>query len=68
MMFFVFFTTPQQVTDHQHEELKLVREHIRTCFESVACFLMPHPGLKVATSLDSDGRLDGGCGYLSMGL
>ncbi len=58
-MVMIVLTMTSQVSDQQHEELKLVREHIRTCFESVSCFLMPHPGLKVATSLDSDGCLEG---------
>ena len=37
----------------------MVREHIRSCFEAVFCFLMPHPGLKVATNKKFDGRLSG---------
>lgn len=30
-----------------HEDLKTVRDHIRTCFEEIGCFLLPHPGLEV---------------------
>lgn len=36
----------------------MVREHIRECFSSVSCFLMPSPGSKVQSG-DSDGRLSG---------
>lgn len=46
-----------QVSDKQHEELQEVRQHIHACFDAVSCFLMPHPGLKVATSRRFDGRL-----------
>ncbi|KAL7978214.1 hypothetical protein Chor_014753 [Crotalus horridus] len=34
-----------------------VRKHIHSCFTNVNCFLLPHPGLKVATSPNFDGRL-----------
>ncbi|KAJ8255052.1 hypothetical protein GJAV_G00200410 [Gymnothorax javanicus] len=46
-----------QVNDAQHEELQTVREHIYSCFNSISCFLLPHPGLKVATSPAFDGQL-----------
>ncbi|XP_065883232.1 atlastin-2-like [Dysidea avara] len=46
-----------KLTDSQHEQLQLVRRHIHSCFDKVACFLMPHPGLKVATDKCFDGRL-----------
>lgn len=46
-----------RISEGQHEEIQVVREHIRSCFESVDCFLMPHPGLKVATNRQFDGRL-----------
>lgn len=48
-----------QITDTQHEQLQLVRKHIHSCFDRVSCFLMPHPGLKVATDKHFDGRLSG---------
>ncbi|KAI1287881.1 Atlastin-1 [Halotydeus destructor] len=38
-------------------ELQRVRKHIRSCFEEVDCFLMPHPGSKVATQRDFNGKL-----------
>lgn len=41
----------------QHSELLQVRKHIRSCFDKMACFLMPHPGLKVATSPTFEGQL-----------
>ncbi|KAF2897750.1 hypothetical protein ILUMI_08413 [Ignelater luminosus] len=46
-----------QVNDHQHPELQSLRKHIKSCFTEIACFLMPHPGLKVATNPAFDGRL-----------
>ncbi|XP_044881297.1 atlastin-3 isoform X1 [Mauremys mutica] len=46
-----------EVKTHQHEEIQNVRRHIHSCFTNVNCFLLPHPGLKVATSPGFDGRL-----------
>ncbi|XP_071454214.1 atlastin isoform X2 [Hetaerina americana] len=46
-----------KLSDNQHAELKSIRRHIRQCFTSISCFLMPHPGLKVATNPKFDGRL-----------
>ncbi|NP_001427645.1 atlastin-3 isoform 3 [Homo sapiens] len=46
-----------QVKEHQHEEIQNVRNHIHSCFSDVTCFLLPHPGLQVATSPDFDGKL-----------
>ncbi|KAJ8281878.1 hypothetical protein COCON_G00043970 [Conger conger] len=46
-----------QVKEAQHEELQTVREHIDSCFNSITCFLLPHPGLKVATSPAFNGQL-----------
>ncbi|KAJ8393210.1 hypothetical protein AAFF_G00062820 [Aldrovandia affinis] len=46
-----------QVRQTQHEELQSVRKHIHSCFSNVSCFLLPHPGLKVATNPHFDGRL-----------
>ncbi|XP_072840496.1 atlastin-3 isoform X1 [Pogona vitticeps] len=46
-----------EVKSHQHEEIQNVRKHIHSCFTKVNCFLLPHPGLKVATSPNFDGRL-----------
>ncbi|KAF4090319.1 hypothetical protein AMELA_G00050460 [Ameiurus melas] len=46
-----------QVKQNQHEELQNVRKHIHSCFSSIDCFLLPHPGLKVAINPYFDGRL-----------
>ncbi|KAF6026044.1 atl [Bugula neritina] len=46
-----------ELSPTQHEELQLLREHIRSCFETIDCYLMPHPGLGVATNPRFDGRL-----------
>uniref|UniRef100_A0A023EUV9 Putative guanylate-binding protein n=1 Tax=Aedes albopictus TaxID=7160 RepID=A0A023EUV9_AEDAL len=46
-----------EVQDKQHPELQSLRRHITSCFTEIACFLMPHPGLTVATNQKFDGRL-----------
>ncbi|XP_010744881.2 atlastin-3 [Larimichthys crocea] len=46
-----------QVKESQHEELQTVREHIHSCFTQISCFLLPHPGLNVATSPYFQGQL-----------
>lgn len=45
------------ISDQQHPELQSLREDITSCFDELACFLMPHPGLNVATNPNFDGRL-----------
>lgn len=52
-----------QVKQNQHEELQNVRKHIHSCFSSIGCFLLPHPGLKVAINPHFDGRLRGRYGF-----
>uniref|UniRef100_A0A8C5CPX5 Atlastin 3 n=1 Tax=Gadus morhua TaxID=8049 RepID=A0A8C5CPX5_GADMO len=47
----------KRLQDAQHEELQTVREHIHSCFTDISCFLLPHPGLKVATSPSFEGQL-----------
>ncbi|XP_057371133.1 atlastin-like [Daphnia carinata] len=46
-----------QISDKQDPELQTLRKHIRAYFTDISCFLMPHPGLKVATNQNFDGRL-----------
>ncbi|XP_066534844.1 atlastin-2 isoform X2 [Hoplias malabaricus] len=46
-----------QVKQNQHQELQNVRTHIHSCFSSIDCFLLPHPGLNVAINRDFDGKL-----------
>lgn len=46
-----------QVKENQHEEIQTVREHIHACFTNISCFLLPHPGLKVATHPAFTGQL-----------
>ncbi|KAK6036930.1 hypothetical protein COOONC_25565, partial [Cooperia oncophora] len=46
-----------QVSAKQHPELQQLRKHIRSCFDSITCFLMPYPGIKVATNPDFNGSL-----------
>ena len=53
-----WFSCFLQTTPHQHDDLKAVRDHIRECFESVSCYLLPSPGTKVQSG-DSDGQLEG---------
>ena len=40
-----------QVTENQHEELQQLRKHLRSCFDQLHAYLMPHPGLKVSVAL-----------------
>ncbi|MEE6492339.1 hypothetical protein FKM82_016551 [Ascaphus truei] len=46
-----------KVSENQHEELQNVRKHIHSCFTNISCFLLPHPGLTVATNPNFDGKL-----------
>ncbi|XP_013135806.1 PREDICTED: atlastin-like [Papilio polytes] len=46
-----------EVHENQHEELKTLRREIRSFFSQLSCFLMPHPGMKVATSKEFNGKL-----------
>lgn len=45
------------INDRQPLQLQRVRKHIKSCFSSIDCFLMPHPGKKVATNPTFDGRI-----------
>uniref|UniRef100_A0A5S6R139 GB1/RHD3-type G domain-containing protein n=1 Tax=Trichuris muris TaxID=70415 RepID=A0A5S6R139_TRIMR len=46
-----------EISKLQHPELQQLREHISSCFTEITCFLMPHPGLKVATSPNFYGQM-----------
>lgn len=46
-----------KVSDKQHPELQSLRKHITACFKKIDCYLMPHPGLRVATDPRFDGKL-----------
>nr|BAM19530.1 atlastin [Papilio xuthus] len=46
-----------EVHENQHEELKTLRREIRSFFSQLSCFLLPHPGMKVATSKEFNGKL-----------
>lgn len=46
-----------EVNDTQHEELRDLRINLKKCFNTLNCYLMPHPGLKVCTSPEFDGKL-----------
>ncbi len=59
MQFKRFDILLDQIREGQHQELQQLREHIRSCFQKVGCFLMPHPGLKVANNPRFNGKLYG---------
>ena len=46
-----------EVKEKQHHELKELRINLKKCFNTLNCYLMPHPGLKVCTSPEFDGKL-----------
>ncbi|XP_067011779.1 atlastin-like [Anabrus simplex] len=46
-----------KISNTQHPELQLLRKHISSCFQDISCFLLPHPGPKVATDRSFSGKL-----------
>ncbi|TMS37679.1 hypothetical protein L596_004563 [Steinernema carpocapsae] len=47
-----------KISERQHPELQQLRQHIKSCFENIGCFLLPHPGLSVATNPNFRGEID----------
>ncbi|UYV66136.1 ATL2 [Cordylochernes scorpioides] len=47
-----------QVEDSQPSDLQDLRKHIQSCFKELSCFLMPHPGLLVASSPFFQGQIN----------
>lgn len=45
------------ISKGQDKKSKELRGHIQSCFKEIRCFLMPHPGPKVATTPSFDGCL-----------
>ncbi|KAE9547161.1 hypothetical protein FO519_009627 [Halicephalobus sp. NKZ332] len=53
-----FLITRLTSTDDQSDDRKSIRNGIRNSFKDIKCFLMPHPGEKVAeNSTDFEGRI-----------
>ncbi|KAK9508833.1 hypothetical protein O3M35_006294 [Rhynocoris fuscipes] len=46
-----------EIKPNQHTELQYLRRHIKQCFTEINCYLMPHPGLLVATNPNFKGYL-----------
>jgi atlastin len=46
-----------EVNDKQHPELRDLRINLKKCFNTLNCFLMPHPGMRVCTNREFDGKL-----------
>ncbi|XP_054265961.1 atlastin isoform X2 [Macrosteles quadrilineatus] len=46
-----------QIKEDQDPQHQTIRRHIKECFTDISCFLLPHPGFKVATNPEFDGKL-----------
>lgn len=46
-----------KISENMSDDLRQLRERIRSCFTSIDCFLMPQPGKQVTTERTFDGRL-----------
>ncbi len=53
-----FLSKVLEISDNQLPDLKIVRKSLRDSFHKIDCYLMPFPGVHVATGKDNfDGRL-----------
>lgn len=48
-----------RIMPRQDRALRRLREKIKSCFKRIRCFLMPHPGLKVAIQSPPPDEFDG---------
>jgi len=46
-----------KIKEDQDPQHQTIRRHIKECFTDISCFLLPHPGFKVATNPEFDGKL-----------
>lgn len=46
-----------KVEEKQHQELQALRKNLTSCFSTMSCFLLPHPGKHVATNPNFKGTL-----------
>lgn len=52
---FDYMNKTLNIDSKQHEELAKIRDHIRSCYEDLKCFLLPHPVLdSVLDDIDDD--------------
>lgn len=47
-----------KIDNIQHEELKKIRMHIRSCYDNLRCFLLPHPGLDAIDDKYFEGKIE----------
>jgi hypothetical protein len=43
----VYFSDVMSTEGREHADLREPREQLKSVFESVSCFLLPHPGLQI---------------------
>lgn len=47
-----------EITANQPQELQSIRRHVKSCFEKIECFLLPHPGFKAVEDEHFKGSLE----------
>lgn len=47
-----------ETSEKQNKEMKDIRTHLKECYSSIECFLMPHPGINILKNKDFDGKLE----------